>query len=373
MFIMRKILVASLGIVTLLSACTEPGDTTAIGATAGGVLGAGLGAIVGNQTGDTGTGLVIGGLAGAGAGAAVGNALEGQQVAIRQQDEAIERQQKTIQAQNAELKELRRSAGEVDRGAQGGVSATSGGKARYTWSSSREEALARSRSEALAMSSKGAASRSVSGSPSAGWRSGELSKAASRDMILNSSERNNARSASSAQERDSVLQKDSDLEAGVERRLSKAEGAIHDVDASERSGSLKERTIGISEEAFAGESGIDEGSVPGEDSAAESSGVGALSGGSPTTVECQQAAEEEANSLRATEPSQQLFHLRRALRLCPEDPRFHVALGKTYASMKREEDASFEYREALRMDSNYAPALEALEALNKKMHDGTKN
>jgi len=93
-----------------LAACTEPGQTTAVGAATGGVLGAGLGAIVGNQVGDAGTGLAVGALAGAGSGAAIGNALEAQQQAIRTQDEAIERQDKMIKAQNAELEELRRSA-----------------------------------------------------------------------------------------------------------------------------------------------------------------------------------------------------------------------------------------------------------------------
>jgi tetratricopeptide (TPR) repeat protein len=166
----------------------------------------------------------------------------------------------------------------------------------------------------------------------------------------------------------------------VERRLSKAEVAMGSDETQQRGSSLKERTIGFREEVLTENAG---GNLAGEDEvidalgessrAAENSGVRALTGVAPTTVECQQATEEEANSLRATEPSQQLFHLRRALRLCPEDPRFHVALGNTYASMKREEDASFEYREALRMDSNYAPALQALEALNKKMQDGTQN
>jgi Flp pilus assembly protein TadD len=171
-----------------------------------------------------------------------------------------------------------------------------------------------------------------------------------------------------AAERDALLLKESDLDSGVERRLSKAEAAIdsHDTalakgSGSSRGGSLQERTIGIREEAV-----IDDG-------AAEASGLATLSDKSPNTVECQQAAEEEANADRATEPSQQLFHLRRALRLCPEDARFHVALGKTYASMKRDEDASFEFREALRIDSSYAPALQALEELNKKMQDSNQH
>lgn len=91
-----------------LLGCTEPGETTTVGAATGGVLGAGLGAIIGSQTGSAGGGLVLGALAGSAAGGAVGNVLEGQEKTLRTQDEAIERHERTIQAQRAELEELRR-------------------------------------------------------------------------------------------------------------------------------------------------------------------------------------------------------------------------------------------------------------------------
>ena len=102
-----------------LFACTEPGQTTAVGATAGGVLGAGLGAIVGSQTGNAGAGLAIGTLAGAGTGALIGNTLEAQDKAIRAQDEALERQQQVIAAQRREIKELRQVAGDDKPGRSG--------------------------------------------------------------------------------------------------------------------------------------------------------------------------------------------------------------------------------------------------------------
>ncbi len=105
---MRKIFLV---LVLLLSvnACTEPGETTEYAAGTGGIIGAGLGAIVGNQTGSTGTGLVVGALAGASTGAAVGNALEAQQQQIHTQDEAIERQEEQLKVQRSELNDLRRS------------------------------------------------------------------------------------------------------------------------------------------------------------------------------------------------------------------------------------------------------------------------
>ena len=91
------------------SACTEPGEQTAIGSATGAALGAGLGAIVGSQTGNAGAGLVVGAVAGGAAGAMVGNALQAQDETMRTQDEAIERQEQFLRAQRAELDELRRT------------------------------------------------------------------------------------------------------------------------------------------------------------------------------------------------------------------------------------------------------------------------
>lgn len=91
----------------LISGCTQPGETTTIGATTGGVLGAGMGAIVGSQTGDALGGAAIGALAGAAAGGAVGNALQAHEEVMQRQDEAIERQQRIISSQQSEIQELR--------------------------------------------------------------------------------------------------------------------------------------------------------------------------------------------------------------------------------------------------------------------------
>lgn len=105
---LNPLFVAGVFLLGFLTGCTQPGETTGIGAATGGVIGAGLGAIVGNQTGNPGSGLVIGAAAGAGTGAMVGNALQAQEETLRSQDEAIERQEQLIRAQKSELEELRK-------------------------------------------------------------------------------------------------------------------------------------------------------------------------------------------------------------------------------------------------------------------------
>ena len=80
LFIQRTSVVIFLS--TAFVGCTDVGETTQVGAATGGVLGAGIGALVGSTTGDAGGGLVIGGAIGAGTGAAVGNTIQAQQEAV---------------------------------------------------------------------------------------------------------------------------------------------------------------------------------------------------------------------------------------------------------------------------------------------------
>ena len=64
---------------TLASCGTAPGPNTQRGAATGGLLGAGIGAIVGHQSGRALEGAAVGAAAGAGAGALYGNARDQEQ------------------------------------------------------------------------------------------------------------------------------------------------------------------------------------------------------------------------------------------------------------------------------------------------------
>lgn len=66
-----------ISLVLLLSLLPIMGcTTTEKGAVIGGLGGAGLGAVIGNQSGNAGAGAAIGGVAGAVAGAIIGNQME---------------------------------------------------------------------------------------------------------------------------------------------------------------------------------------------------------------------------------------------------------------------------------------------------------
>ena len=104
-----KRLIILLSILSLVfSACsTEPGETTGMGAAAGGAVGAGLGLLIGSSSGDPGTGLLVGAVAGSATGTLAGNYLEAQEDLMDHQDKVIARNANQLQGTRGELRNLR--------------------------------------------------------------------------------------------------------------------------------------------------------------------------------------------------------------------------------------------------------------------------
>jgi Flp pilus assembly protein TadD len=83
------------------------------------------------------------------------------------------------------------------------------------------------------------------------------------------------------------------------------------------------------------------------------------------TSECKEALAERDLALEAPENSDKLFHLRRALRLCPNNAALHHELGKVYGAMERREDAESEFKQALSIDPSLSAAKNELSNLLK--------
>jgi tetratricopeptide (TPR) repeat protein len=77
-------------------------------------------------------------------------------------------------------------------------------------------------------------------------------------------------------------------------------------------------------------------------------------------TDCELGEQEIKNGDSESESGQKLFHYRRALRLCPDNPKFHYKLGNEYISQKRYTDAETEFKEALKLDKEFNPAREKL-------------
>lgn len=263
---MRKAL--CLSVLVLVCGCAEPGRTSLVSSAAGGLMGAGLGAVVGNQVGSAGSGLLIGAVAGTSAGAAIGSTLEEQEQIARSQDEAIERHERTIQAQRSELVELRRMTQDDTASAQ---------------------------------------------------RSASLRAAFAPSLDLKPKDVNRPDSQSAG-------------EAGVLNR------------GGQTAPSAAARLP--TEEVLSGNR-WDRPSVP-------AGGVGVVEAAKsyePVALDqCGKAAQELQKSEEAADNTDKLFHLRRAIRLCPEQPRYRMALGDYYAANNRVSDAKSEYERANKLE-----------------------
>ena len=332
---MKKACVVVVGCGLLFVGCTQPGETTGMAAATGGVIGAGLGAIVGSQTGDAGAGLVIGAVAGSSAGALVGNAIEAQEQTLKTQDEAIERQERVIASQRAEIEELRRldrdvpSAGRADttRGrfaAPRGSRASEGTVVPYAVMSPRPNGL-RETTVAPAVRSAPAA------------RAVEVTKFAPVKESTKAVESKPAPAKVVANKAPQVVERDTEampLDETVKETVIAAESAENLSSAQPAAADVTGALQGAHIDQAAG-------------------------------TECANAADEVSKAGLATDSADKLFHLRRALRLCPDNATYHNRLGEVYLTLNRRTDAEFEFREALRIDPNLDAALKNLSVLGK--------
>ena len=308
----------------LLNGCAEPGESTKMGAIAGGAVGAGLGALVGSASGDAGTGLLLGATAGAGTGAFVGNALDAQNNAMRAQDEALERQERLLSAQQREVDELRKLNEDTD------------GRAAI-------------RRPASAIAPRSTASRATSSSSASSYHTSRPSAQAARVPTV--------------AERSIAVQR---VAPKVEARRAGAVGEREiAVDTMNSSYTAPKETAGTVP-------GIAEGALSETGAAFDSyreevRGAASLNSGiNLSTPECEQAAGEIARLNDATETADKLFHARRALRLCPDNAEHHLSLAEVYQTLNRRSDAEFEVKEALRLD----PSSVAAQAMLRQITEG---
>jgi cytochrome c-type biogenesis protein CcmH/NrfG len=84
-----------------------------------------------------------------------------------------------------------------------------------------------------------------------------------------------------------------------------------------------------------------------------------------TSEGCQQGKEAREAAANTSENSDKLFHLRKALRVCPNSAETHYDMGKVYLSMDRAADANYEFKQALSINPNYTAAQESLKELDQ--------
>lgn len=322
--------------------CTRPRQTTAVGSGVGGAIGAGLGAIVGNQSGNAGSGLAIGAAAGAATGALIGNALQAQEERATSTQEAMKRQERTIQAQKSEIAELR--AMQSDTGTS--LSVTNTPRYRYRQPSMDPESPEVARQRAR-LQQRGP--RPSSGSSRSSYYDYEAPRPspAARAPISRVSEKtgDSRKPLARYDVRGELSESLPSSRSSVVRQAPQAasKSSAPKTPSNPKDHAVKESDLPVVEP------------VP----AKLSSPPSAQSG------ECKEALSERDLAHDASENSDKLYHLRRALRLCPHNAPLHFELGQVYASMQRRSDAEGEYKEALRIDPNLPAAKKAMSELLK--------
>lgn len=325
----------------ILSACTEPGQTTAVSAAAGGAIGAGLGAIVGNQVGSTGAGIAIGAAGGAAAGAAIGNALEAQDKKLVAQSEVLKRRDEAIHAQRTEINELRKMNQDAPASSSAGDSyawngSTDGSGVRHA--SPEEIAAARQK-----MRQGGGAATTVSYAPSIAAAPEARAQMNSRTIAAAPSAVSAIQPAPSVGRPQPTLRKTGSV---VERDL--VTPPVQEIAA--------DGSVTMVEEAPA------PAFVPAESAAPALSAASLAT--APEGADCTAGQSEIKKAEQVSDTADKLFHLRRALRMCPQNADYHNQLGELYRHLGRSDDAKFEFQEALKINPGHKNATQNLDKEN---------
>jgi len=353
-----RTLVPALLIATLITGCTKPKQTTAVGTAAGGAIGAGLGAIVGNQTGNPGSGLAIGAVAGAATGALIGNALQAQQEKSDSQKESIQRHEQTIRAQRSELQELRRMQSDTGYTAPRAQTVNA-----YLVEQKRLQLQRRGPSP------KGESLSTYSPPPLSGRASEPLArydaKPAPRAPVpvaLPAEPETPIKKAPTQNTAGKGLQeRDLASEAATQARIKEELSAPPSGDPPSSVSSAKPSSVKAERNADPSQ----EPTTPASTSSNSTAQAAAKQASGDSCVEAQEAKEAQQAAASASENSDKLFHLRKALRLCPNSAETHYELGKVYLSMDRAADANYEFKQSLSIDPNYASAQESLKDLDQ--------
>jgi tetratricopeptide (TPR) repeat protein len=340
--------------VNTISGCaTEPGQTTGIGALAGGVLGAGLGVIVGSQTGDPGTGLALGAVAGSAAGSIFGNELQARQEDLGMQDELLRRQEDTLRAQRKQLEELR--ALESDSTSRPIVALNqpvrrSVDASQNTWGNTPSRVKNNPIIPSKQITPQDNYSRSRNTPATHGKKLGEKNLIQEKkELEANSSSEQKEVVHEKLREEENASQKPSSIFSPLGSDPLVA--PVEQLSEPEISQEVIEKV----------EKEVESVTDP------EAQQVRAYMNGSGEvglSQECEMAQQEVVKADDASEEAEKLFHYRRALRMCPENPAVHTSLGDIYRKSNRIEDARYEYKQALKISPNYAPALDSLKEID---------
>jgi hypothetical protein len=344
-----------------------PTNKAGTGALTGAAVGGGLGLLVGSTSGNAGEGLLVGSLAGGTLGAGIGAKIQHDEdkTAMDSKRSSVIQQNERIQQQNQELQELRR------KGTDQGVIVPPS----LSESNALNAPPIRTPGLSGTHTAKAHPVTSVAASSSA---RASLSRPATNGIVY--------LSRPSGLRRATPYRPGSET-ASIERTSAQPAlrtASVRSVPASVRRGAVVPRSSRVAERSVATTVARKTVPVAASTSAAPTFEKTAAVGLPPAATEahqadllaketlpeaakapkdlgnCKDALKEAERGLNASSDADRLFYLRRAARLCPTEPSYHVELGKLYGTIGKNDDAKYELRQAIDLDPNNQVARDEL-------------
>ena len=358
-------------------------STTAVGAASGAVIGGGLGAIVGSTSGSAGEGVAIGAVAGAATGAGIGYQLERDQRALGDHRKSLEAQQELIARQGAEIDEMKQAASDTRT-----ADARGGSRLRSDGITTPELGLDITPGRKSAVGGRTKAKGSANGIRE-GYRGNPRAKPFVSGGEL--SGRSAAPSTARGRLRDRDLQ-GGELATRSEkvRPLQSGAAAAGVGSAAKQLAKVQDPVAGAKVDGALLATGATTGLPPARlevpkagsdeltatDEPTKRAATGTATTGSKEDSksarsakapkdegDCLQATKEAERGLNASSDADRIFYLRRAARLCADEPAYHVELGKLYSEIGKHNDAKFEFRQAIDLDPDNQIARDELSIL----------
>jgi uncharacterized protein YqgC (DUF456 family) len=391
-------------------------STTAVGAAAGAAVGAGIGAIVGSATGAAGEGVAIGAVAGAATGGVVGRQFEKQEEQLANQEEHIVRQEEQLKDHRREIDILRGNTSErpdvrssIGRavetakvapaqgfriparnapsvGSRGGRASISGNAGAVGLASAESQARAdereRLRIEARGRLSEGQAYSSANLSTSSGISSGDSFAVSSSNRVAVLSGDRSGVGKVQEQELNLPPRQNTESRAVVASLPVEEEDASFDSERIEL-GAEEAPPVPAEPTVGGGESGLPPAatlrtpektaevkneiktkslSSDGDDTigVVKNSAEAKVSSLNESAVECAEGEAEAVRARNATSDADKLFYFRRAIRICPEEPTYHIEVGRVYSSIGKSAEAKESFHKALELDPENEVAQDEL-------------
>lgn len=328
--------------------------TSGVSAAAGAVVGATAGLIIGSTSGHAGEGLVLGTIAGATTGGLVGSKLEGYEAEIDEKSEAITRQEEVITNQWREIDSLKKQLEKIDtrpsvNNENYSLDTYDGSPKAKSWN---EYNIDIPKKRVAPVPSKASKSRA-----SLRARSASLPKAVTTPkkvvrkrpiaVVKKAPVIDVAKTKKPALPKARVVKKKTPTPIKSVRKVAK-----------------KQEPIKVARKAPAVKV------TPKKEIAKVKSKpeptVASLATTKVTSTGCTKAAEEAERAAATTSNADKLFYLRRALRLCPKEAKYHLQAGEVYASIGRKDDAEFEFRRTIELDPENEAAHEQLMLLESQ-------